>query len=42
MAYLETPHMHLCFVPITPDDKLSAKDYLQQPEIIIRVADRLP
>ena len=20
-----TPHMHLCFVPITPDDKLSAK-----------------
>ena len=23
-----TPHMHLCFVPITPDNKLSAKAIL--------------
>ena len=23
-----TPHMHLCFVPITPDNKLSAKTIL--------------
>ena len=22
----KTPHMHLCFVPITPDDRLSAKE----------------
>ncbi len=22
-----TPHMHLCFVPITPDNKLSAKTF---------------
>ena len=27
-----TPHMHLCFVPITPDNKLSAKIYFRQPE----------
>ena len=25
---VETPHMHLCFVPITPDNKLSAKAIL--------------
>ena len=24
----KTPHMHLCFVPITPDNKLSAKAFL--------------
>ena len=24
----KTPHMHLCFVPITPDNKLSAKSIL--------------
>ena len=24
----KTPHMHLCFVPITPERKLSAKSFL--------------
>ena len=24
----KTPHMHLCFVPITPDNRLSAKEFL--------------
>ena len=24
----KTPHMHLCFVPITPEGKLSAKYFL--------------
>ena len=24
----KTPHMHLCFVPITPDNRLSAKAFL--------------
>ena len=33
-----TPHMHLCFVPITPDNKLSAKTILGN----VGVADRLP
>ncbi len=27
-----TPHMHLCFVPITPDNKLSAKSILGKTE----------
>lgn len=26
--YGRTPHMHLCFVPLTPDNKLSAKSIL--------------
>ena len=37
-----TPHMHLCFVPITPDNKLSAKTILEQSKEPVRMADRLP
>lgn len=34
-----TPHMHLCFVPITPDGKLSSKQIIGGPKGLCRLQD---
>lgn len=36
----KTPHMHLCFVPITPDGRLSAKDILGNQKSLSQHQDR--
>ena len=35
----KTPHMHLSFVPITPDERLSAKDILGNRKNLIKWQD---
>jgi len=38
----KTPHMHICFTPITVDDKLSAKTILGNQQKAIRMANQVP
>lgn len=35
-----TPHMHLCFVPITPKGRLSSKDIIGGPQGLVQWQDR--
>lgn len=35
-----TPHMHLCFVPITPKGRLSSKDVIGGPQGLVKWQDR--
>lgn len=35
----ETPHMHLCFVPITPEGRLSSKEIIGGPKGLRRLQD---
>lgn len=35
-----TPHMHLCFVPITPKGRLSSKEIIGGPQGLVRWQDR--
>ena len=35
-----TPHMHLCFVPITKDGRLSSKDIIGGPQGLVKWQDR--
>ena len=36
----KTPHMHLCFVPITKDGRLSSKEVIGGPNGLVRLQDR--
>ncbi|MFR9065846.1 MAG: plasmid recombination protein [Faecalibacterium prausnitzii] len=37
----KTPHLHLCFVPLTADGRLSAKEHRRQSQEPCEVAGRV-